>query len=76
MAENKGRVAPSTDWPRVFASALAAFLGVQSQNHYERDFRSGHFWPYILTGVLLLIFFIGFVYLLVSLSISYFDASV
>ncbi|MCP4598325.1 DUF2970 domain-containing protein [Neptuniibacter sp.] len=65
----------STDWPQFFASALAAFLGVHSQSNYERDFRSGHFWPYILMGVLLLIFLVCFAYLLVNLSISYFSAA-
>ena len=53
----------------VFYSVIAAFFGVQSDRNYKRDFASGHYWPYIIAGVVLALIFISFVYLLVQLAL-------
>ena len=43
----------------VIQSVLAAFLGVQSEEKRQQDFRKSSPWPYLITGIvmtLLLIF--------------------
>jgi len=36
----------------VTRSVLAAFLGVQSKRNYERDFKHGKPWQYIVIGLI------------------------
>jgi len=56
----------------VAKSVLAAFLGVQKQEHYERDFAHGKPWQYITLGIIGVVIFIlvivGVVNLVMSLA--------
>lgn len=42
----------------VVISVLAALFGVQSDNNRQRDFSQGHFWAYVVVGVVAIIIFV------------------
>ena len=48
--ENKEHLKEPSLWD-VTKSVLAAFLGVQSRKNYERDFKHGKPWQYIVIGL-------------------------
>lgn len=59
--------------PRFFQmvlSVLAALFGVQSASNHARDFSSGHAWPYMLLGVVVMALFVVFVIFLVTWALS------
>jgi hypothetical protein len=48
---------PPTLW-QVARSVLAALLGVQKRQNYERDFQHGRPWQYIVLGLIFVSLFI------------------
>lgn len=58
------------DWLRAFASVFAAFLGVQSEKNREHDFRNGKFPLFVVSGLLLTLLFLIFVYALTKIAMA------
>ena len=54
----------------VTRSVLAAFLGVQSRKNYERDFKHGKPWQYIVVGLIGVVIFIFLVIAAVNFALS------
>lgn len=72
MNEPIEKKAPSL-W-QVTKSVFAAFLGVQSNKNYQRDFTHGKPWQYIVIGlvgvVLFILTIVGVVNLVLSLALK------
>ncbi|MFW1677279.1 DUF2970 domain-containing protein [Pontibacter sp. JAM-7] len=58
-----------SDYWYVFASALAALFGVQSESNRNRDFTSGKYLPYLVSGILVAVLFVLCVILLVRFAL-------
>ena len=56
---------------QIFASVLAAFFGVQSNNVRERDFSQHNYLIYITVGIFCTLAFIIIVFFLVKLAIYF-----
>lgn len=54
----------------VAKSVMAAFLGVQKSQHYERDFTHGKPWQYITLGIIGVVIFIAVIIGIVNLVLS------
>jgi hypothetical protein len=54
----------------VTRSVFAAFLGVQSRKNYERDFKHGKPWQYIVVGLIGVAIFIFLVIAAVKFALS------
>ncbi len=54
---------------QVFASTLAALFGVQSEKNRNRDFTSGKYLPYLVSGILVSVLFVLCVMFLVRLAL-------
>lgn len=54
----------------VTKSVMAAMLGVQSRKNYERDFKHGKPWQYIVIGLIGVAIFIGLVISVVVVVLS------
>lgn len=55
----------------LLGSVLAAAIGVQSDRNRERDFRRGSARLYVVMGVVATVAFVGVVYLVVKLVLSF-----
>jgi len=67
--ENQDNLKEPTLWD-VAKSVLAAFLGVQSRKNYERDFKHGKPWQYIVIGLVGVGIFIFLIIMAVRLALS------
>jgi len=67
--ENQENLKEPTLWD-VAKSVLAAFLGVQSRKNYERDFKHGKPWQYIVIGLVGVGIFIFVIIMAVRLALS------
>ena len=65
---NSEKITP-TLW-QVAKSVLMAFLGVQRNEIYERDFKHGKPWQYIVIGLVFVTLFVFSVVLVVRLVLS------
>ncbi|MDF2182356.1 DUF2970 domain-containing protein [Neptuniibacter sp. CAU 1671] len=54
---------------QVFTSTLAALFGVQSEKNRSRDFTSGKFLPYLVSGVVVALLFVLCVMVLVRVAL-------
>jgi len=55
---------------QVISSVFAAGLGVQSSKNRERDFRTGSFKVFLISGIIFTLVFIGTVYTVVQIVLS------
>lgn len=69
IMENEDNRKEPTLWD-VTKSVLAAFLGVQSKKNYERDFKHGKPWQYIVIGLIGVGIFIFMVIMAVRFALS------
>lgn len=58
-ADPQAPATKTTIW-NMICSALAAFIGIQSDKNREKDFNQSSFIPFFITGVVLItLFFVG-----------------
>lgn len=69
MNDDSKPTAPSL-W-QVAKSVLAAFLGVQKRENYERDFQYGKPWQYIIIGLIGVALFIAILVSIVTMVMSF-----
>jgi len=55
---------------QVISSVFAAGLGVQSSKNRERDFKTGSFKVFVISGIIFTLLFIGAVYTVVQMVLS------
>ena len=55
---------------QVISSVFAAGLGVQSSKNRERDFKTGSFKVFLISGIIFTLLFIGTVYTVVQIVLS------
>ncbi len=58
-------------WVQAIWSAMASFIGVQSNTNRERDFEKGRFSVFVVVGLLMTLIFLLSVYGLVQLVMMY-----
>ena len=55
---------------QVVKAVLGAFIGVQSEQQRQQDFQSQSAIPYIVTGIVLAVFFVAMLLLIVFLVLT------
>jgi uncharacterized membrane protein YidH (DUF202 family) len=55
---------------QVVKAVLGAFIGVQSEQQRQQDFQSQSAIPYIVTGIVLAVFFVAMLLLIVFLVLN------
>ena len=53
-------------WLLIVKSVLASFIGVQSQNQYEKDAQLPSFLPFLIVGIIMTILLVVTIYLAVN----------
>lgn len=48
-------------WKHIIQSVLSAFIGVQNQQHAEKDFQQGSWLIYGVVGIIMVLIFIGII---------------
>lgn len=59
-------MAKAPGFKQVLKAVFGAIVGVQSEQQRQQDFQTTTIWPYLVTGILAVVVFIGFLLLLVS----------
>jgi len=69
MKDNNDNLKQPSLWD-VVKSVAAAMLGVQKNRNYERDFKYGKPWQYVVVGLIAVGLFIGILVTIVNIVMS------